>query len=329
MKCSAGCVTVGALALLGGAVPAQEAARTSVHFAAGAAGKPMSLAFDVAPGERVAVAAAAGGPRTPLVLPPDGVVADAWVECTLPAAGPTADVGGLEGIEFRASEHGRYLVTLARPAGELRVERTMAGDVRTLAVAPVTAPLDRPVRLAVQFVGFRLQVFVDDAPVVRVFDGGFTRGQFGAVRHGNQFGAVRAGEGAGQRVDLPVTAYPVADDLPAAALVIAPGRDRAVLHTAAPFVPGCHVVVECVLDRPHPLVPRDHHGLEPALLVRPATPVVWMPFVRGELAPDGRAAVPFAVRAPSDLALHPFLVRAVFVTPDGSTRLATTDFLQY
>jgi hypothetical protein len=320
VKCSAGCVTVGALALLGSAVPAQEAERTTVHFAAGAAGKPMSLTFDVAPGERVAAAAAAGGPRTPLAVPSDGVVADAWVECTLPAAGPTADVGGLEGIEFRASEHGRYLVTLARPAGELRVERTMAGDVRTLAVARVTAPLDRPVRLAVQFVGFRLQVFVDDAPVVRVFDGGFVRGRFGAVRPGKV---------AGQRLDVPATVYPVADDLPAAALVQAPGRARAVMHTAAPFVPGCHVVVECVLDRPHPLVPRDHRGLEPALLVRPATPVVWMPFVRGELAPDGRAAVPFAVRAPSGLAHHPFFVRAVFVTADGSTRLASSNFLQY
>lgn len=272
---------------VGAASPAGKAA---VHFAADAAGKPRSLAFEVGDGDRVVVAAASSSPpqREPLDVTASpafaGTLGPTWgnapvevracrerdelrdVQLSVTVA--RADASTSFALVGRHSESGCYLLALDWAAAQVRLERVMGFDRVTLARA-AAPPLAAEVALTLQLEGFRIQGFVDDAPVVRAFDGAISAG-----------GAGVAWSGARPTWRELSQARPAA---PRASAAVVGGRGRAAVHAAVAAAPGSLAVLELQLDRPHGWVPRTAGGVEPWLRQPAAAPVVVVGDVRGSL----------------------------------------------
>lgn len=304
-----------------------------VLFGADAAGVPGRLVFAVPDRASVHLAAA---PAAEVSSRTFGISDPEWVETTGPDTMRT--VGGRDEGDYRVSatvavdatnpvvglvarwqgpdEFYAFLVDNTR--GEVRLERRLGAKPLVLARATVPTPPGSRT-LALQVHGFRLQASIDDRVVLQVFDGGITRGAFGICWQG------------------PVPAWRTFAVAPpatprASAALVRTGPGRATVHASTPVSPGHWSVVELVLDRPHPLVPRDGAGLEPWLLQRPAAPRVMTADWRGTLAGNGIGEVPGqgVVRCDLEwpelpaLRLQAAAVRLLFVSADGEAITAAT-----
>ncbi|MFK7738776.1 MAG: hypothetical protein AB8H80_00530 [Planctomycetota bacterium] len=292
----------------------QAKEQLSVDFPFGAAGKPRSLAFAAGKGDLVRVAAhAAGSPpelperggfgeelRTvelttralgdvhaevaaklrddsPAVdTPADDTPADYRVSIRV-TAGNGCERYGLV-ARYREGQ-GCYFFSVEPATGLVRIERWHGADhfvVRQLQVDALMrgSGKAREHTLSFEVLGFRLQAFVDDRPVLQVLDGGLPVGAPGRAWVGArpEFGDVAIA--------------PPSEPLPSAAIVRSAGAQkasRATLYAAATASPGSVYVIELALDRPHPWVPRSVSGFEPWICQRPAAPTVLWAEPRGSL----------------------------------------------
>jgi hypothetical protein len=244
-----------------------------VTFAADALGRPLPLAFAVAPADRVQLAIWPVGPAATTPVPLDG---DGWQ----PQAGEwnvRTRVEGASGsqcvsVRTTASDGTTGLGLVVRwrspenwcrcvwdlEQGELRYERCLGGRIATMARTPL--PADRREHaLALQVTGFRVQAFVDDVPAFTCFDGGSAPGAYGTSHRGvaPQWNALALAEPSQATASI--------------ATVRSAGATQ--LYAALPWSPGQTFVLELALDRPHPLVLAPN-GFESLFLLRPAAPQV-------------------------------------------------------
>lgn len=244
-----------------------------VTFAADELGRPLPLAFMVAPADRVQLAVWPAGPAATTPVPLDG---DGWqqqggdwnvrtraegangsqcVSVRTTAGDGTTGLGLV--VRWRSAENWcRCVWDLEQ--GELRYERCLGGRIATMARAPW--PADRREHaLALQVTGFRVQAFVDDVSVFTCFDGGSAPGAFGTCHRG---------------VAPLWHSLALAEPSQATASIAAVRSAGATqLHAALPWSPGQTFVLELALDRPHPLVLAPN-GFESLFLLRPAAPQV-------------------------------------------------------
>ena len=244
-----------------------------VTFAADALGRPLPIAFAVAPGDRVQLAIWPAGPATTTPVALDG---DSWqqhdgewtvrtttegangsqcVRVSVTAGEGTIGLGLV--VRWRSPENWcRCVWDLAQ--GELRYERCLGGRIATMARTPL--PADRREHaLALQVTGFRVQAFVDDVPAFTCFDGGSAPGAYGTCHRGKapQWRSLALAEPSQATASI--------------ATVRSAGATQ--LHAALPWSPGQTFVLELALDRPHPLVLAPN-GFESLFLLRPAAPQV-------------------------------------------------------
>lgn len=266
-----------------------------VTFAADALGRPLPLAFAVAPGDRVQLAIWPVGPAATTPVPLDasdwqqqggewnvrtraeGASGSQCVSLRATAAEGTTGLGLV--VRWRSPENWcRCVWDLEQ--GELRYERCLGGRIATMARTPL--PADRREHaLALQVTGFRVQAFVDDVPMFTCFDGGSAPGAYGTCHRGK----------------APLwQALALAEPSPATASIATVRSAGATqLHAALPWSPGQTFVIELFLDRPHPLVLAPN-GFESLFLLRPAAPQVlladWSQRLgrgtTGQLARDGQ-----------------------------------------
>lgn len=266
--------------------------RYEVHFGADAAGKPMSLALDVPAGSRVVVGAARGlaAARGRVDLSGDGAFAGTlgptWgaEPVQVRAAAPGGDAGRdvrltarverVEGARWfalvgRFSEAGGcYLFVVDWEQREVRLERQLGFDRVVLRRARAPQLGDRA-SIAFQLEGFRLQGCVDDAVVVRSFDGAVSGGAPGVAWCG----------AAPRRQELRAAAPAP----PRASVAVVQRPESASARAAVPQQPGSLALLELSLDRPHGWIPRGTGGFEPFLRQPLAAPVVLRGDVRGAL----------------------------------------------
>lgn len=265
-----------------------------VTFAADALGRPLQLAFAVAPADRVQLAIWSAGPMATTPVPLDG---EGWqqqggewnvrtraegangsqcVSVRTTAGDGTTGLGLV--VRWRSPENWcRCVWDLEQ--GELRYERCLGGRIATMARTPL--PADRREHaLALQVNGFRVQAFVDDVSAFTCFDGGSAPGAYGTCHRGvaPQWQALALAE----------------PSQPTASIATVRSGDATQLHGALPWSPGQTFVLELALDRPHPLVLAPN-GFESLFLLRPAGPQVlladWSQRLgrgtTGQLARDG------------------------------------------
>lgn len=322
-----------------GARAASPAGKAAVHFAADAAGKPRSLAFEVGDGDRVVVSVepASATKREPVDVTGSsaftGTLGPTWgnapVEVRACRGGDElrdvqlsvtvarADESASFALVGRHSEGGCYLLVLDWAAAEVRLERVMGFDrvVLTRAMAP---PLAAEAALTLQLDGFRIQGFVDDAPIVRTFDGAISAGAAGVAWSGAR----------------PVwrelsRARPAA---PRASAAVVGSRGRAAVHAAVATAPSGLAVLELQLDRPHAWIPRSAGGFEPWLRQPPAAPLVARGDFRGSLGNGVLGEVDSAGTLHAELVwpdlpalrLQVALARWRVVTPSGGPTVART-----
>ncbi len=300
----------------------------AVHFGADAAGRPASLDLGEVRDALVQVAVDGAPPLSAVrfaaeaLAVQDGGVAyapghsDRDVRIAASAQRRTTD--GDFGLVVRSSSAGHYRFEWADATRRWRLVRRMGGADLVLGVAEGPAPGAAAVELALQVAGFRLEASVDDAVLLRAFDGAFTEGASGVWRS-----ATADVAWSGLAVAAPAALRA------SAALVTAGGV--AELHAVAPVVPGSWSVLELRLDRPHPLLPETAAG-EPWILQPPAAPIVARGDWRGSLGPgaigevDAGGCVRATIALPDGLALRgqSVLVQAVLVDPAGETRIGRT-----
>lgn len=320
---------------LRGPVAAQAEAGTGdhvVHFAADANGKPLSLVLSVPDGAMVALATDDAAPWPSQAAPLDGAawrehggewherstgddVADRRVVLGLRLRGDDEPCGLL----LRRGESGDAYRCVVDPAKhEVRLERRLGGHEMVVARGRLPAwRAGEEHELAVQAIGFRLVVWLDDALVVQCFDGALTRGAFGTCHRG-----------AGPEWTRLAVGAPVA---PTAAAAAVQDGAQVALHARAPFPPGNHFLLELALDRPHPLLPLLD-GDEPWLLQRSAAPLVMVADWRGSLGRGLVGELPFdgAIAANLELPALPALrhrvalARWVCVSADGDRVVGRT-----
>jgi hypothetical protein len=222
--------------------------------------------------------------------------------------------GAQPGLLVRGSrdgfgEHG-YRLVWDRDGAEFRLERLLGGALLVLARSPAPDADEQEHEMALQTHGFRLRAFCDDVLVAQAMDGALTGGSSSTV----QAGAVEW---------LDATVEPPVVERASSALVVGPEGVQFV--NSVPVVDGSWWVVELRLDRPHPLLPWDADGNEPALLQRPAAPQVLLADWRGTLGAgtwarvrDGRCAA--QLLPPAGLALRGqvAMVRGLLLSPDGA-----------
>jgi hypothetical protein len=306
-----------------------------VHFPATDAGKPGSLQFDAPDDCSVVVGVAAGGaPRRERlragVVPAACGLGDGWWleprgertaaarDCRLSVTVPRGQreqAFALVGREDGAG--GCYAFVLDWGAAEARLVRALGGDRLVLRRAPLPVG-EGEVTITLQVEGFRIEGLIDDAPLVRCFDGAISEG-----------GAGVAWRGVRPEVDGPFVGEPVA---PSASAAVVQRAGSASLYAWVPAPPGSLVVLELALDRPHPWVPRSRGGFEPWLRQPLAAPVVAWGDWRGSLgvrtvspvAPDG--AVDMQLRWPELVALRGRVALAVarVATADGGSLIGRT-----
>lgn len=301
---------------------ATEAGEWVVHFGADALGKPGSLPLEVPAGAVVHVAvepAAAPARRTVALDDPTWRTAGAahWLDaggehdyCVVAQATPgTAGVFGVIARWVDPRQHYRFVWDLGR--AELRLERLLGDEPLVLARRPAPAPDGAIHALSLQVQGFRLQAFLDDAPMLQVLDGAIGRGGFG------RWDSEQAARWTAFSAMPPMVARA------SGAAVATPGQVR--LTAATTCAAGHWSVVELSLDRPHPLVPTTAEGLEPWLLQRPAAPQVLLGDWAGSLGPgavagiarDGLAGAELLWPQVPGVRLQAVLARMVLVTADG------------
>lgn len=312
-----------------------------VHFPSNANGKPRSLEVEVPKGASVVVGVADAGAcqRRQLELGGSEAMEDtlttsrreAPIHIQTTGDGDaamrdyrlSATVSRKKGCEMFAlvarhtKDGGCYLFAIDWGASKVRLERVMGGDHFVVQQRDVPDGLRR-VTLTLQVHGFRIEGLVDDAPVVRSFDGAISAGAPGIAWAGER--------AAPSAVWLEDPAVPLAS-----AAVVQRGR-AATLHAAVPEPPGSLAVVELLLDRPHRWIPRSPGGFEPWLRQPLAAPVVAWGDWRGSLGEDTVGEVGFEgglqveLRWPElpALRLHTALVRVHLATPDGGPIVGTT-----
>ena len=313
----------------------------AVHFAATAAGKPRSLALDVAAGSRVVIGVAGAAPAVEQPISLDGAGAFAgpleptWgappvqVRAAAPGAATARDgrlsawVSRVEGARWFAlagrfsAGGGGYLFVLDWEEQEVRLERLLGLDRVVLARAPAPAPR-REVAMALQLEGFRLQGILDEEVLVRAFDGAVSSGALGVAWAGEAPGWE------GLRLAPPAK--------PAASVAVVQRGRAAQVYGAVPQQPGSIALLELALDRPHGWIPRSVGGFEPFLRQPPAAPVILQADVRGSLGAGALAEVDAAgelraaLRWPDlpALRLHVALVRWRIVDAAGDATVAVT-----
>ncbi|MEZ6038742.1 MAG: hypothetical protein R3F29_14765 [Planctomycetota bacterium] len=303
-----------------------------VDFPWSAAGKPGSLALTVAPGDEVVIAVEPAAPDVlrEQALDGEGVLETTrgdhrWVlhTATLDEDATsdyrvvadvtfgTGDDARALGVVARRSDNGCYVFVVDPAAAAVRLERWFGADRMVVAQAATPSAMVGAHRLTFQLHGFRLQCFVDEQPVLQVFDGGLQKGGVGLA-------AMRAAD-LGQRVLLGAPAEPSRS----VALVI--GRGEATLVAATAALPGSLHVLDLSLDRPGPPPVLGPEGCEPWLLQPPARPHVLLADWRDSLGGNTIGEVPFygnvtvALRWPSlpALAHRVALARLLLVTPEG------------
>lgn len=319
---------------------ARPAGEEVVRFSPDALGRPLPLPLVVPDGAWVTVAVDGAGPAVATAFAPndpawravdvpgpngseplharlvgdEAATAARAVLRILPAAG-TREVG-VVARWAGPEQHYRIVWDVAR--GELRLERQLGPAALVLARAP--GPQDRSTEheLALQVDGFRIEAFVDDAPVLQQLDG--------ALSHGASGTCCRGDAPAGASFSLASPARPRGSS----AVLRGPGS--AAFVAAAAVGAGHGYVLQLRLDRPFALVPRDEEGLEPALLMRPAEPVVLLGDLRGSLGPGaigeiGRDGLVHAeVHWPErpGVRLQAVLVEALLVAPSGEALVGRT-----
>ena len=278
----------------------------AVHFGVDAVGKPRSLAFAVADGAHVRLAAAPAPRAVAEGVGGDEPGASYRVAATTP---PGSD--GTLGLVARRAEDSEVHFVWDRGEGEFRLEVLAVGRTRVLARAVAPTGDEELHTMALQVEGFRIDAFFDEAPVLRAMSGGLSPGGVGAFT-ADTLAAFAM-----------VERQPVARPRASVALVVEPGR--ATLHGAVTVTPGHWHVLELSLDRPHPPLPLDEAGLEPWLLRGPAAPIVLTADWRDSYGPGGIGRIDadgtFSSRLqwPSFAALRRqcALVRALLVSPRG------------
>lgn len=319
----------------------------AVHFPSNAAGKPMSLQFATVPGDYVNVAVAAGAVVSSRTLEPfaAGGVVDALLgkESAVSIQVRTIAATDDEMRDYRVStvveansdtpvigivtrhhkDRGCYLFSVDWNAHKLRLERWMGGH--RMIVRELHAPwLSSRHTLAMQVQGFRLQCWVDDEVVLQSFDGAFGGGLPGVAWTGEQpkFAPLRI-----EPVVLPLASVALVQQMTG----LQPGN-RARVHAAVPVAPGHLAVLELLLDRPHPWVPRSVAGLEPSLMQPFAAPIVlwgdWRNSLGqgsiGEVSGDGTVTCELQWSSLAAIRLRTALARFLLVTPDGERIVAIT-----
>ncbi|MFN3243241.1 MAG: hypothetical protein ACE37K_17200 [Planctomycetota bacterium] len=306
----------------------------SVHFPTNAAGKPRSLSLDVPKGASVVVGVQAAGPaeRRPVDVHGAGAFEDTLstprseTPIHLRTVGESAAdlrdyrlsarVRPGKGCEMFAlvgrhtSQGGCYLFAIDWSARKVRLERFLGGDHFVVRQADLPV-VDREVTLTLQVHGFRIEGLVDDAPMVRSFDGAISAGAPGIAWSGERPDH--------DEVWLEQPAEPLGS-----AAVVQNGR-AASLHAAVAEPPGSLAVVELLLDRPHRWIPRGPDGFEPWLRQPLAAPVIawgdWRHSLGSntisEVDYDGNVRVELRWPDLPALRLHAALVRVRIATPDG------------
>lgn len=299
-----------------------------VHFAATASGKPGSLRLAAPVGSAVVLGVARGEPDrgAPLALadePQSCALGSAWRMQSGVGAAATARDRRLS-VTAQRGARTDALALLARANGdgscyafvldwgeaEARLERVLGGDRLVLRRAPLPDGAERA-EVALQTDGFRLEGLLDDAPLVRCFDGAISEGACGVAWRGPR-PALQ---------DL--AAGPPCEPL-ASAAVVQTAR-AATLHAWTPTPPGSLAVLELSLDRPHAWIPRSPGGFEPWLRQPLAAPVVAWGDWRGSLGArtvsevDADGAVRMELRWPLLPALSGriALARVCVATADG------------
>jgi hypothetical protein len=283
------------------------------------------LAIAVPAGAEVQVAAPAAGPAasTPWVLAtlaprsaaggwlvqldPAAEQADGRWEATVEPAAGTSHVALVARVR---GDDQLYRLVWDLAANELRLERRL-GNHELLLRRAALPPRPGARRLTMQAQGFRLQAWCDDELVLQCFDGALTRGSWGI----------------GHRGDAPAwrDASQAAPATTLASSVLVQHEGTATCHAMTGLAPGHWYWFQLVLDRPHPLVPRQF-GFEPWLLQRSAEPIVPVdgngPWGLVELDGSCTATLPPAM-APC-LRGQCVLVRALLATPDGGVWVGST-----
>ncbi|MCK5942290.1 MAG: hypothetical protein KAI24_10005 [Planctomycetes bacterium] len=313
----------------------------AVHFPNRANGKPQSLQFAVPDGASVVLGVEPAGPapRRGVTIDGEGAFAgtltvggrDTPIHVQTTGAADTAasdyrlsaTVTATDGCEMFAlvarhhAEQGCYLFAIDWRAGKVRLERVMGGDHFVVREADVPK-LGEKHTLTLQVHGFRIEGLVDDAPLVRSFDGAISQGAPGVAWSGER---PEVGE-----VWLEEPAEPLAS----AALVQAGGR--ATLHASVPQHPSGLAIVELRLDRPHRWVPRSPGGFEPWLRQPFAAPVIawgdWRGSLGGvtitEVGFDGEVSIELRLPDLPALRLQAALLRLLIATPDGDAIVGAT-----
>jgi hypothetical protein len=309
------------------------------HFASNANGKPLSLPFVAAGQVNIGIDAAAsatsqalqpfavGGSDDALVtklyeLPTqlrtigsgEEVMRDYRISATVEVGSDTKMVGL---VTRHNNKHGCYLFTLDLAAHKLRLERCMGGH--HMVIRELAAPwLLAKHTLSMQVEGFRLQCAVDDEVVLQSFDGALGGGDPGVAWVGER-------PSIGSVMLEPVRA-------PLASAVLIQEGNHAHLHAAVGVAPGHLFVLELVLDRPHPWVPRSVQGLEPSLMQPAAAPIVawgdWRNSLGsntiGEISVDSTCSSELLLPDLPALRLHCALAHFLLVTPDGEAVVGVT-----
>jgi len=324
-----------------GEVEQLDAGAFAVHFAANADGKPASLAFEVPERATVVLGVADAKPaaRRPAKVHGAGAFEDTLTTSrreapihinTIGEAAKdmrdyrmSARVRGTKGCEMFAlvgrhtAKGGCYLFAIDWNARKVRLERIMGGDHFVVQQADLPR-VEREVTLTLQVHGFRIEGLVDDAPLVRSFDGAISAGAPGVAW-------------SGERPDYPQVwlEEPAA---PSASAAMVQTDRAATLHAAVAQPPGSLAVVELLLDRPHRWIPRTPGGFEPWLHQPMAAPVVAWGDWRNSLGSstisevdyDGQVHVGLRWPDLPALRLHTALVRVQVATADGGPIVGST-----
>lgn len=312
-----------------------------VHFAADAGGKPRSLGFDVPKDASVVIGVdhAVRAERRAV-----DVVGDGAFEGTLAASRgeapihvQTAGAASADMRDYRLSarvrakqgcetfalvgrhtnEGGCYLFAIDWGARKVRLERFLGGDHFVVRQADLPG-VEREVTLTLQVHGFRIEGLVDDAPLVRSFDGAISAGAPGIAWTGG-------------RPDVDEVWLQDPAEPRSSAAVVQSGQS-ATFYAAVSQPPGSLAVVELMLDRPHRWIPRSPGGFEPWLRQPLAAPVVAWGDWRNSLGKntisevDYEGGVRVELRWPDLVALrlHAALVRVHVATPDGGPIVGTS-----
>ncbi len=310
----------------------------TLHFGAGRTGKPASLEGRVPDGGTLAVGVRSGPPAEPLPLLPwqgpagrerdmrwavDGdVVRCAVGEGTEPllAAHEGGDgritariVAGAGAVGLCARWQGGDCYLARYDGGEVVLLRRLSGHELELGRVPVSGQAGTEREVALQCAGFRLEVWLDDAPVIRVMDGAHTGGRFGLWADRRGGGTFR--ECALRQVAAPGPVLAVRRDG-------GPDGEVAVMGVV-PSAPGGAYALGFWLDRGFPLV-LGEVGAEVFVLGRNAAPCFLVGGTRGlrgffgDLDREGRLQAGWRLPGAPVLRGHAVQVGGFVLNADGS-----------